>query len=565
MRITNNMILNNSSSNINDVKTSLDKTNTQMTNQQKINRPSEDPVIAVRSLRLQTTYAKTEQYYRKNIPDAESWLDVTETALLNMKDIITDMRTLAVNGATGTLTQDDRNTILTQLKSLQEEIYAEGNSQYAGRTVFTGYRTDKMLTFMSGENETAYNITQKISSENMIQSRYYSNEVDIPTSPTEVKALDDTMREGMTTAETNYYRMTLAYNDINGAKDAAGNSVDAFDPANIKITYPKLDALGLKQYVDVPKKDAAGNDIQKVNPDGTPMVDQAGNPVYEMEKELVTDTITPDNITIYPSELEWEAAGADGTKTVGDNEIVIIQSTGDVIFGKDLAYNMISNNATLDITYAKTGFLPSELRPEYYFDCTNITDPAKPIDYVKENREYDINYTIAENQSLKVNVEAYNIFDHSIYQDMSDMINAVTYAIEAHEKMAKIDNMLKDPYYADDESQEYLKKWKSLVQKECDYADDNMDKLYTSELKNCDKYLADMNLSITRLGCTMDTLDMTKKRMSEYEENVLQLQSENDNLDISQVIIDYTAVYTAYQSSLTAAGRLYQQTLLNYI
>ncbi len=531
MRVTNKMILTNSAHNINEVKVGVDKANTQMTNQQKINRPSEDPVIAVRSLRLQTTYSKTEQYYRKNIPDAESWLEVTETALKKMKDVITDMRTLAINGATGTLTQEDRNTIRTQLKALQEEIYTLGNADYAGRTVFTGYRTDRQLTFMGNEKDTAYTIKQKISSEKILPSRYYSNMVDIPSSPAEVNALTPAMSADMTTRETNYYRMRLAYNDINGDVD---NGVPAIDPANLSIKYANLDPVTHE-----------------------PILDAFGNPTY-------TDITPPaGNISIYQSEAEWEAVS--GIKEVAPGNIVIIKGTGDVIYGDDLAYSIQSNKAELDITYTKKGFTTAELRPEYYFNCTDITDPLKHIDYVKENRAYDINYSIAENQALKVNVEAPDVFNHSIYQDMADMINAVTYSIDAHDKMTKIEDMLKDPNYADKESQGKLMEWRALCQKEVDYADDNLDKLYTEEIKYTDQYLADMNLSITRLGCTVDTLKMTKSRMSDYEENVMKLQSENDNVDLSQVIIDYTAIYNAYQSSLTAAGKLYQQTLLNYI
>ncbi|MCR4798390.1 MAG: flagellar biosynthesis protein FlgL, partial [Lachnospiraceae bacterium] len=119
MRITNSMITDNAAGNINGTKVLVDKRNTQMTTQKKISRPSQDPVIAIRSLRLQTSLNKVNQYYEKNIPDAESWMDVTETALTNIKNIVTDMRTLCVNGATGTLTESDRNTILSQLKALQ--------------------------------------------------------------------------------------------------------------------------------------------------------------------------------------------------------------------------------------------------------------------------------------------------------------------------------------------------------------------------------------------------------------------------------------------------------------
>ena len=97
MRITNSMITNNAAGNINGTKVLVDKTNTQMTTQKKISRPSEDPVIAIRSLRLQTSLNKINQYYEKNIPDAESWMDVTETALSNIKSIITDIKVITIS------------------------------------------------------------------------------------------------------------------------------------------------------------------------------------------------------------------------------------------------------------------------------------------------------------------------------------------------------------------------------------------------------------------------------------------------------------------------------------
>ena len=148
MRITNNIILHNTSSNINGNKINVDNLNQQMTSQKKIQRPSEDPVIAIRALRLRSNLSEIEQYYERNIPDAESWLDVTETALSNMKTILTDIRTQCEYGASDQITADDRKTILTTLEKLRKQVYSEGNADYAGRTVFTGYRTNKKLTFM---------------------------------------------------------------------------------------------------------------------------------------------------------------------------------------------------------------------------------------------------------------------------------------------------------------------------------------------------------------------------------------------------------------------------------
>ena len=79
MRITNNMITSNTKTNINNNKINVDKYNTQMTTQKKISKASDDPVIAIRSLRLSTNLSHLNQYLDNNIPDAEAWLDVTET------------------------------------------------------------------------------------------------------------------------------------------------------------------------------------------------------------------------------------------------------------------------------------------------------------------------------------------------------------------------------------------------------------------------------------------------------------------------------------------------------
>ena len=72
MRITNTIIANNSKYNVNSNKTSVDALNQQMSDQKKIHAPSEDPIIAIRSLRLRGALSQIDQYYTKNIPDAMS-------------------------------------------------------------------------------------------------------------------------------------------------------------------------------------------------------------------------------------------------------------------------------------------------------------------------------------------------------------------------------------------------------------------------------------------------------------------------------------------------------------
>ena len=147
MRITNKIMQHNNLSNINTNKIYQDKLSTQMSTQKKINRPSDDPVVAIRALRLRSNVTEVTQYYSKNIPDARSWLSVTEGALDNLSKVVTSMIEQCTKGANGDLKTTDRQIILEQLKALGDEVYATGDADYAGRYIFTGYRTDTSLSF----------------------------------------------------------------------------------------------------------------------------------------------------------------------------------------------------------------------------------------------------------------------------------------------------------------------------------------------------------------------------------------------------------------------------------
>jgi flagellar hook-associated protein 3 FlgL len=535
MRVTNNMILRNSSYNINATKESVDSTATQMTTQKKISRPSEDPVTAIRSLRLSTSLTRVNQYYKKNIPDASSWLDVTETALNNMKTLMTDVRTQVVYGATDTLTQDDRNTILTQLKALQTQLYSEGNADYAGRTVFTGFRTDSDLVFAENETDTSYTIEQNFSSSDIESFSYYAGNVEVPTT------MDEVMNNDISdTQKTSYYRLYTSYNDV----DSMNSFSYSYENAGVTTTV-SFDLSAAADGTAVTAKDADGNDIN-----GTTM-------------------------TVYETEEDWwnackTANGDSAAKTVDDDAIVFIKETGHIILGNNIAADMKSNKATISSEYDKTGFDKGELKPEYYFNCTNKTDPANPVSYQKYDADgneigYDINYTVASNQTLTVNLEASDAFNSDILRDMDDMISAVSRAMNAHDKIDSIKSMMSEAQYDDDESQAKLNEWLDAAQKEADYADDNLQKLFDTELGKVDGYLSNITLALTKVGCTADQLELTETRMSNQQETIQELQSENDDMDLSEIIINYTAVYNAYQASLTAASKLGDMTLLNYI
>ena len=162
MRITNKIIQNNSLSNLNMNKILEDKYNTQMATGKKITRPSEDPVIAIRALRLRSTLADVTQFRDKNAEDADSWLTVTEDTINSVIESLEKMIEECNTGANKKWESIDKQTMIDSLKELREGIYASGDADYAGRNIFTGYRTSTKLRFQEDDNKTSYDITEKI-------------------------------------------------------------------------------------------------------------------------------------------------------------------------------------------------------------------------------------------------------------------------------------------------------------------------------------------------------------------------------------------------------------------
>jgi flagellar hook-associated protein 3 FlgL len=474
-----------------------------MTSQKKISKASEDPVTAIRSLRLSTSLSHLEQY-QSNIEDANSWLDVTETALKNMLSLLTDIRTQCVDGSTDTQSTDSRNTILTSLQQLAEQVYAEGNADYTGRTIFTGYRTTENLTFTEDTDTTKYQITQNFSYSDITEHRYLTGSVEVPS-------------------------------EVTAATPDCATNIDYTYADRLRLAYDMNDQLDSLSYT-------------VTNPDGT------------------TTTTTP-AFTTYQNEDKWlEASEQNGfdKKTIGENDIIYIADTGEIILGDTIATELKNGKATIEATYTKTGFLEGELRPEYYYDCINQTDPARPVQYTKENQE--IAYEVSNATALVVNTQASDVFDMNILRDVNEMIDIVQNSINAHAKVTDIETMMSESKYAgDEELTATLQSYLDAANKEASYADDNLQKTYEQYITNFNGYMEKVNIAITNVGSTEVRLNLTKTRVEEQNTTTTELKSQNEDRDLSDIIIDYYAAYYAYQASLTAAGKLNQSTLLDYI
>ena len=120
---------------------SLVKANALVSSGKKINKLSDDPIGMVQVLSLKESLSNMDQLGR-NISTARNWLDGGETALDSVKTIITDMKTLCVQMANGTVGSSERSSAALQVEGALEQVVSLANTQVNGQYIFAGTKTD---------------------------------------------------------------------------------------------------------------------------------------------------------------------------------------------------------------------------------------------------------------------------------------------------------------------------------------------------------------------------------------------------------------------------------------
>lgn len=144
MRITNSMLVRNMMTNLNKNLRRMEKFQKQYQSGKKFQLPSDDPIGVSKSLKLYTDNSKIEQY-QKNVSDAQSWLSSTEDSLIHMGEVLKRAKELMTQAANGTNSEQETEAIAKEMKELKGQLIQVANSAHAGRTLFTGFKTDQKL------------------------------------------------------------------------------------------------------------------------------------------------------------------------------------------------------------------------------------------------------------------------------------------------------------------------------------------------------------------------------------------------------------------------------------
>ncbi|WP_181296188.1 flagellar hook-associated protein FlgL [Pseudomonas sp. Q2-TVG4-2] len=148
MRISNAQITAMMHGSMNTSSAKLGKLMQQMATGERMLLPSDDPISAVRVLRIQREEATLTQY-RTNIANVSSNLSKQETNLRSASDTMLSVRDLLLWAANGSNTSEDLAAIANELGNLENAIVSFANVRdEEGRYLFSGTLSDRpALTF----------------------------------------------------------------------------------------------------------------------------------------------------------------------------------------------------------------------------------------------------------------------------------------------------------------------------------------------------------------------------------------------------------------------------------
>ncbi len=641
MRITTKMMQNTSLRNLNINKARQEMLTNQMSTGKNITRPSDDPVIAIRALKLNSSLDKIDQYYKKNAADAASWLELTDAAIATVNGILSNDIKANINQICNSyMNVKDREAVILSLTNAVKEIYSTGNADSAGRSLFTGYRTDMPLTMKSDKFE-----------KNVITEQLTNAAIDKKTfvKTGNLKSINEGNFMSKDTTEykvstDDIYRIRLAYGEVDikakvGAdgkpiKDADGNQeyesnidIGFMSDAKVQGNSAQISTGSVSAYVSV--------DVNKVPAEA---VFNVNGQEYRMVKGETIDSTTtlpggatnslPTGVTLSYGEdgtfkiintnmvpNETASIGSNITKdssgksvvtfdekfktslaisnyypsgsddnaylsVVGENnadKITYIADTGELLLGENIKKRLseLPSDTELRVTYEKSNWKENDLDPVHYFYTERTTKSSsgkdKTIKYNENflvdpsaNGKQIIEYDVGNNQSLRVNTTADEVFTHDIGRDMEEVVEMLKEYGSLEESLNTVESMIKSEKYDGDELKR-LEEQKAALGEAMTRVGDKINKRCQALIKDGDNYFERAQLAETDCGSRESRLRLIQNRLSMQQTNFGELVSENEDADYTDLVIQLKSIEMTYNAALSSISYVMQTSLLDFV
>ncbi len=540
MRITNSMMVNRLMMNMNNNLKRMDKIQNDYNSGVKLHKPSDDPVLVARSLKLHTDIRENDQF-AKNIDDAYSILDKTETSLNELHSVLHRVRELTDQAANGVLTNEDTIKINAEMKQLKEQIIKISNDTYVGRHIYSGYKTDQSYLKDNGSNN--------ISLEKEMKSDILNAPITIPAAPNNKFELDVTgIARPDGTKYTGKYTVELT-NEVYGGgssktiDDLATDIQNKLNGDSIELTKNTTwgdDQLSTGDIVSVRfEKEVDASSIQDVKDEieakfgaGNVTIETKDNKFFTITMNTNVDTTTPIEPTFSIGSISYK----DGTTNSAEVKFTIEDNDPSKEPGQDYIpleerdFSVTVENNQLIIKNPK-------IQDNQKFAIRSMNDglDLKKIGLVKVNiseSNEKLEYQIGISANLSINVRGDEVFGPVVDSD-EDGIPDETIIDTMNELILHLEN---------GNSIEISNKLKEI-----DVHMDNVSKIRAS------------------VGARTNTAETVKERIADTKVNLAKLLSQTEDTDMGEASIQLMTYEAIYKASLNIGARIVQPTLVDFI
>jgi flagellar hook-associated protein 3 FlgL len=140
MRITTEMLHAQNLNNMQRNRRAMDRRQYELSSGKKIRLPEDKPAWAAEAMAARSRIKAIKQYQRNITNAKDANLTLYDTHLQDMSKIINNLNNIAVQGANGTYSGEDRKYMASTVNELLQEMVAIGNSKDpSGRYIFAGH------------------------------------------------------------------------------------------------------------------------------------------------------------------------------------------------------------------------------------------------------------------------------------------------------------------------------------------------------------------------------------------------------------------------------------------
>ena len=552
MRVTQKMLFDQDVGNMNTTLTSLMELNIKAQTQKRVNKPSDDPAGMIQILDHRDTLRRLDQY-EENISTAKGWLGRSDSTLQQVSTLLTRAKALTEQAATGTVSDDNREQISYEMRSIFEQLIGLANMKYEDKSLYAGQKTDsnafKEILWVTS-NDSTLNSSASFSVEGFNNHTTLVQFVD----DTGATATGDSMnlsnanlsvRYSIDGGKTFLTDGNIASNGTGGWRISlpqAGASVTYHQNAPVRINDPDdvTDNTGTWLWVR-PTAQYIGDDQSSISVDkfgsGTELINASAEGAFNRNA-----VIRIDNTTTLGNEIEYSFSLDGGLNWTTGNTLASDGNFSQAVFS-------IPGGGVMTLSSNGGAGL------------------AAGSQFVVHPRTADMDVSISVSEKIRLNDVGMDIFG-GVYQDPDAVLAAGGSRVPLTSSNTGVvfeSGSMATTYYADDSENEYTKNLFETMGNLVAFLETNNQHGIQRALENLEESHAHIMNAAANVGGREHQLDVAESIVGSLKLNEKERLSNVEDADVSELMTDLAQQQIVYESVLRSSSMIMQMNLMKFI